>query len=219
MNLKARPDKFHLMTFDFSVYERAWSLRGMENLLMDFVENPDFVETLLDRIVDFNIAVMRAGLDACPDVDGVFFGDDFGSQTGLIMGGPTWRQFLKPRLARMYGQAVAAGKKVFIHSCGKVQELFDDLVEIGVNCFNPFQPEVIDTHATHARYHGRLAFWGGISTQRTLPYGSVAEREAEVDGLLAMGRKGGYIIAPAHAMPGDVRPENVTAMLNRILNQ
>lgn len=218
-NLQRFPDKFHLMGFDFSLYERAWSLRGLENLLGDFIERPDFVAALLDKIVEFNIAVIHAVLAACPDVDGIMFGDDFGQQTGLMMGPDHWRRLIKPRLARQYATAKNAGKKVFIHSCGRVQELFDDLIEIGVDCFNPFQPEVMDVYHLHRRYHGRLAFWGGISTQRLLPYGTVADVETEVDRLLTMGRKGGYIIAPAHAMPADVKPQNVSAMLNKIIKQ
>lgn len=218
-NLRQFPDKFHLMALDFSLYERAWSLRGMENLLGDFMENRDFVCELLDRIVEFNVALIEAGLKQCPQVDGVYFGDDFGQQSGVVMGPPLWRELLKPRLARQYGVAKAAGKKVVIHSCGRVQELFDDLVEIGVDCFNPFQPEVMNVHEYHDRYHGRMAFWGGVSTQRTLPYGSVQDVQREVEGLLAMGRRGGYIISPAHAMPGDVKSENVAAMLKMIIDQ
>jgi uroporphyrinogen decarboxylase len=218
-SLRRQPRKFHLMTFDFSLYERAWSLRGMENLLLDMVEREAFVEALLDKIVGFNLAVIEAGLAACPEIDGVFFGDDFGSQAGVVMGPGHWRRLIQPRLARQYGAVKAAGKKVFIHSCGRVQELFDDLVALGVDCFNPFQPEVMDIYDVFNRYHGRLAFWGGISTQRLLPYGGVGEVEAEVDRLLRMGRRGGYIIAPAHAMPGDVRCENVAAMVRKIVEQ
>ena len=78
---------------------------------------------------------------------------------------------------------------------------------------------MIDVQETHRRYYGRLAFWGGISTQRLLPYASVAEVEEQIDRLLTMGRKGGYIIAPAHETPGDAKVENMIAMLRRILDQ
>jgi len=218
-NIKRQPDKFHVMALDFSLYERAWSLRGLENLLLDFVEREDFVEAVLDKILEFNIAVIEAGLEACPELDAVYFGDDFGSQMGLIMGIDRWRKLIKPRLAKQYGPVRSAGKKVFIHSCGRVQDIFDDLVEIGVDCFNPFQPEVMDVYEIYNRYRGKLAFFGGISTQRLLPYGTVQQVEDEVDKLLAMGRNGGYVIAPAHSIPGDARPQNVHAMLDRFLNQ
>ena len=218
-NIKAKPDKFQVMAVDFALYERAWCLRGMEHLLMDFVENREFVGSLMDHILRFNLKLMATAFEKYPKIDAVYFGDDFGSQTGLIMGAKIWREMIKPRLARQYGFARSAGKKVFIHSCGKVQELFDDFIEIGVECFNPFQPEVMDVHHLLDEYHGRLAFHGGVSTQRLLPYGEVKEVEAEVDSLLARGRRGGYIIAPAHATPADAKVENICAMLRRILDQ
>jgi len=218
-NIKDHPDRFQVMSLDFSLYERSWGLRGLENMYMDLVEQPDFAAALLDKVLDFNLKVIEAGLETCPQIDAVHFGDDFGGQNGIPMGAERWRQLLKPRLARQYGAVRDAGKFVSIHSCGKVDEILDDLVEIGVNLFNPFQPEVTDVPAVFAEYHGRLAFWGGISTQRLLPYATVEEVERQVDTLLEMGKNGGYVIAPAHATPGDARLENMSAMLHRILNQ
>ena len=210
--LRQHPDKFQVMAVDFSLYERAWTLRGLTELLLDFIENPGFAEALLDRVLQFNLDVIDAALRLCPQIDAVYFGDDFGSQTGLIMGAQRWRQFLRPRLARQYSAVHQAGKKVLIHSCGRVQEIFDDLADIGVDCFNPFQPEVMDVYAIHRQYHGRLAFWGGISTQQLLPYGTVQQVETEVDKLLALGRSGGYIIAPCHNIQANTPPENIVAM-------
>jgi uroporphyrinogen decarboxylase len=106
-----------------------------------------------------------------------------------------------------------------IHSCGKVDELFDDLIAIGLNCFNPFQPEVMDVYALLPRYRGRLAFHGGLSTQRTLPYGTVADVRAETRRLLALGREGGYIFAPAHDVEGDVPLENILAFVETVQGQ
>jgi uroporphyrinogen decarboxylase len=100
-----------------------------------------------------------------------------------------------------------------------VEPILDDLLEIGVDLFNPFQPEVMDVKRVFRRYHGRLSFWGGISTQRLLPYASAAEVTQAVGELLRMGRHGGYVIAPAHATPGDAREENMHAMLHAIMEQ
>lgn len=210
-------DMFKIFNIGFSLFERAWTLRGMENLMIDFYENPAFVHELLERITSYNIAQAEEALKY--DIDAVQFGDDWGSQRGLLMGPDIWREFLKPHLARMYSTVRKAGRKVLIHSCGDVDELFDELIDIGLNCFNPFQPEVMDVHALHARYKGRLAFHGGLSTQRTLPYGTPDEVRAETRRLLEMGRSGGYIFAPAHATPGDVPLENMLAFIEEVKKQ
>jgi uroporphyrinogen decarboxylase len=112
-----------------------------------------------------------------------------------------------------------AGKYVFIHSCGDVDELFDDLIGIGLNCFNPFQPEVMDVAALMKQYRGRLTFHGGLSTQKTLPYGMVEDVRRETEWLLELGREGGYIFAPAHDVEGDVPLENMLAFIEVVQGQ
>jgi uroporphyrinogen decarboxylase len=210
-------DRFRVFQIGFSLYERAWTLRGMQNLLMDFYDHPTFVHDLLNAIADYNVAQVKQALKY--EIDAVYFGDDWGQQRGLQMGPRLWRTFIYPVLKRMYGVVRDAGKYVFIHSCGDVDELFDDLIGIGLNCFNPFQPEVMDVMALHRQYRGRLAFHGGLSTQRTLPYGTVEDVRWETRQLLEMGREGGYIFAPAHDVEGDVPLENMLAFIHMVQDQ
>jgi uroporphyrinogen decarboxylase len=210
-----QPGAFITANIGFSLFERAWTLAGMETILMGMADDPDFVHALLDRIVEYNLAVVD---QACRyDIDGVFFGDDWGQQTGLIMGPALWREFIKPRLAQMYGRVRAYGKYVVIHSCGKVDSIFPDLIELGLSVFNPFQPEVMDVAAMKREYGQDLTFYGGVSTQRTLPYGTPEEVREEVLRLLdVVGKDGGYICAPAHAIPADAKPENIVAMVETL---
>jgi len=210
-------DCFRVFQIGFSLYERAWTLRGMENLMMDFLDHPDFVRHLLRSIADYNIAHFTEALKY--DIDAVYFGDDWGQQTGLQMGPRLWREFIFPELERMYSLVRDAGKCVFIHSCGKVDELFDDLIDIGLNCFNPFQPEVMDVFDILKRYKGRLAFHGGLSTQQTLPYGSVEDVNSATRKLLAAGAHSGYVFAPAHDVEGDVPLENMLAFIEILHTQ
>lgn len=211
------PDCFRVFNLGFSLYERAWTLRGMENLMMDFWDHPDFLHELFRAIADYNIAQVKKAMEY--DIDAVRFGDDWGQQQGLQMGPALWHEFLYPELKRMYAAVRAGGRYVFIHSCGDVDELFDDLIGIGVNCFNPFQPEVMDVAELMNRYRGRLTFHGGLSTQRTLPYGTPDEVRQETRRLIELGRPGSYILSPSHAVEGDVPLANMLAFIEESQRQ
>ncbi len=216
--VETHPNHFRQGNIGFSLFERAWTLRGMDSLLMDMVLHPEFVEELLDAICDWNVRAVHHL--AQHDLDCIGFGDDWGQQRGLIMGPSYWRQFIKPRLKRMYDAVHEHGMYVWIHSCGDVEELFGELVELGVDCFNPFQPEVLDVAQAKREHGDRLSFHGGVSLQQTLSHGTPEDVRAEVRRRIeVVGRDGGYIVAPCHAVTGDVPAANNHALLAEILAQ
>ena len=212
------PETFRLGAIGFSLFERAWTLRGMENLLMDMVEQPAFVDELLERICEYNLGAIRVAMEF--PIDAVHFGDDWGQQQGTIMGPAMWRRFIKPHLARMYREVKSKGLYVSQHSCGDVRELMGDLVDIGLYIFNTFQPEIMEPAWAKREYGNHLTFWGGISTQRVLPFKSPAEVRENVQYMLrTMGQNGGYICAGTHDIPADVPTENLVAMIETLKNQ
>lgn len=211
-------DTFRFASIGFSMFERTWTLTGMENLLVNMLTEPEFVDELLDRILEHNLKAIDIALEY--DIDGFHFGDDWGQQKGLIMGPACWRRFIKPRVAKMYERVKAKGKFVSQHSCGDISEIFSDLIDIGLNVYQTFQPEIYDIRKIKQEYGNHLTFWGGISTQRLLPFASPDEiKKVTRETIGILGKSGGYIAAPTHAVPGDVPPENIVALIEVLQNQ
>lgn len=211
-------ERYRLVGLGMLFFERAWALRGMENILMDFCLHPQFAHELFERLMQLHLDLIERVADL--PIDGIRFGDDFGGQRGLIMGTRAWREFLKPRLERMYGLAREKGFHVWIHSCGDNEPIMDDLIEIGVDVFNPFQPEAQDVYAMNERWGEQITFEGGIGTQELLPRGTPEQIRAEIRRLCAeIGRGGGFIISPTKPILPDVPTENAVACVEEILAQ
>ena len=216
--LVAQRDKFTMYIIGFSLYERLWTLHGTFNTLIDFLEEPEFIEEVLDRIVEYNCKVVD--IVAQYPIDCIFYGDDWGQQRGLQMGYPIWKQFLKPRLKVMYDHAKKYGMYVAQHACGDNREVFPDLVELGLDIYNTFQPEVYDIVDFKKRFGDYITFFGGISTQCILPFKTPEEVKAEMHRVMdILSVNGGYILAPTHAMPNDIPPENVLAFMEVARNE
>jgi len=215
---RIHPDKFTLGVFLMTLFERSWALRGMTGILTDMAAEPEFCELLYDRILEWDLHILNKLCDI--PVDGIYFTDDLGCQKGLIMGPHYWRQYLKARLARLFDYAHVHGKYVLLHSCGDNSEIMGELIEIGVDIFNPLQPEPMDIFEVKRRYGDRVTFDGGISTQVTLPYGTPVDVRSETELCLReLGRGGGYIIGPNKPIMGDVPVENAVALIEGITNQ
>ena len=215
--LATKGDKFCFAGIGFSMFERLWSYLGMEDALVYMISEPDFVHELLDKILEHNLKVIDI-FNEYP-FDGIYFGDDWGQQKGMIMGAPLWRKFFKPRMEAMYRRAKQNGKFVMQHSCGDIEDVFEDLIEIGLDCYQTVQPEIYDLKEIKSKYGSRLCFWGTISTQQALPRLSAAEIEDVISDTVAiMKQGGGFILAPTHAIPQDVPTENVMAMVKCFKN-
>lgn len=203
--------------FGFALFERAWSLRGFENFNMDLATRPDYAAELLERIADIQTALARRFVAL--GVDGGYFGDDYGAQKSMLFSPRTWRSQVKPRLSRMFAVFRQAGLPVLMHSDGDIAAILPDLVEIGLTTLNPVQPEVLDLGWLSSAFGGRLSFYGGVSTQTVLPYGSPAEvKRAAAEAVRVLSPDGtGLVLAPSHRMTADIPMENVDAFLEALV--
>jgi uroporphyrinogen decarboxylase len=199
-----------------SFWELGYLMRGHEQLLIDTALNPEFVKALMKKLLEINIKMTGRFLDAVgPYIHVLRAGDDLATQKGPFFSHQTYRTLIKPAHKAFFDFVKSKTEaKIFYHSCGKVTEFIDDLAEIGVDILNPVQVAAIgDTAALKARFGDKMVFWGGIDTQRVLPYGSVEDVEAEVRRRIReLGPGGGYVVASVHNMQPDIPPENIVAM-------
>ena len=211
--LREKSDKYFLVCIYGSHFEKAYFARGIENLLADIAGDYAFAKKLHTTIIDRNL-VMLENLLSIPEIDGVLLGSDWGSQRGLLMSPAVWEDMNRPGEQREYDLIHAYGKDVWVHSCGRIDAIIPSLVEMGLDVLNPVQPECMDLRQLKDDFGDKLAFWGGISTQQTLPYGTADELRAEARAtrdLLSKG--GGYIYSAAQSVQGDVPVANIQALL------
>ncbi len=205
--------KYALATIYGSHFEKANAARGIENFLADLGGARAFSRALLQRIIDKNM-VMLDNILTCAEIDGVLLGSDWGTQVDLIMSPATWEELIRPGEEREYDLIRGFGKHIWIHSCGNVVKIIPALIEMGVDVLNPIQPEVMDLDGLKRDFGDHLTFWGGISTQRTLPYGTPDEVRAESRQVRAvLGQSGGFVFAPAQEIQGDVPAANIVALV------
>jgi len=200
-----------------TVFETAWALRGLEQMMVDLVSDPDLADTLLD--IPFHYHLTAAKTLAALRIDMIWTGDDVGGQSAMIISPATWRRFLKPRMARFIAEVrqVNPQVKIAYHSDGMIAPIIPELIEIGVDVLNPVQPACLDPARLRRDYGDRLCFWGSIDEQHTLPFGTPDDvREEAVARLETLGQGGGLIIGPTHHVQLDTPLENFWAMIDAI---
>lgn len=206
----------------WGLFEMSWGIRGFENVLMDVIAEEDFYEELLERITVQFLAWVDLTCTNVPDIDAIFFGDDWGDQRGVIIGPERWRRFMKPRWARIYERVHSHGKLAVTHCCGSIVDIIPDVIEIGLDVLESVQPEArgMNPYGLKKRWGDKLVFWGGLGTQSTIPFGTPAQIHAEVKRLCReMGKGGGYILAPAKALQPETPTENAVAVFEAFVDQ
>lgn len=200
-------------------FDLACVMRGMDDFLMDMIAEPEVAETILDRTVEFNCGVYSEMLDAVgPFLDVVEFNDDLGTQENLLFSPDVYRSLLKPRHAEFVAllRKKAPQAKIFLHCCGSIRPIIPDLIDIGVDVLNPIQPLArgMEPAELKSEFGADICFQGAIDVQKGM-LGSIAEVEQEVAsriGALAPG--GGYVLATANNITGDIPLQNVLCLYN-----
>jgi uroporphyrinogen-III decarboxylase len=202
-----------------TIFEAAWALRGLEQLILDMVLDPDLANHILDLPYHYHLTAARRLVEL--GVDMIWTGDDIGSQRDLLISPKMWRQYFKPRMANFIAElkAINPDVKVAYHSDGNIFRIIPDLIEIGVDVLNPIQPACMNPAEVKATFGEKLCFWGSIDEQHTLPFGTPEDVDAEVAlRLETLGKGGGLVLAPTHHVQLDTPLENFWAMVNAILN-
>jgi uroporphyrinogen decarboxylase len=198
-----------------TVFEMAWNLVGLEQFLTDMALRRDYVGSLLDEVAGYSIGIGLALIDL--GADALLTGDDVGMDIGPMVSPRMWREWLKPRLQRVFDAYRAARPDLILayHTCGSVLPFIDELVDMGVDVLNPIQVTArgMDAAALKAEYGTRLAFCGGIDQREVLPRGTPQDVDSEVRRRIAqLGPGGGYVAAPTHDIQADTPVQNVLAV-------
>jgi uroporphyrinogen decarboxylase len=204
-----------MCAMQMTIWEAAWYIRSMPDLLMDMMTDDEKATVLLDRVTEY--AVTRVRLYTEAGVDIISLGDDVGMQSGPLMSLALWEQWIKPRLKMVIDEARKINPRVliFYHSCGDATAFIEGLIECGVDILNPIQPECMNFNEVHAKYGDRISFWGTLGTQQLLPFGTPEEvRELTLQRIRTCGNRGGLIIGPTHLVEPEVPFENLAAMKN-----
>jgi uroporphyrinogen decarboxylase len=209
-------DYFVIGDVEISLFELAWHLTGLEKYMVGMMCDEPWVGLLNDRVEEWStglaLQLVKAGVDA------IWLGEDLGSQTSTLISPEDWRTRFKPRHKRMIDKLRKEKPDliVIMHSDGAVAPLIDDFIEIGVDVYNPVQPNVpgSDPLELKEKYGKRICFFGGIDQQELLPSGDLEKIRSEIKNRInILGKDRGYLLAPAHIIQPDVSPGTIEFMI------
>ena len=190
-------------------------LTGTENMLISMYEDPEWVTDIFDTYLNTSLDLAQRILDAGYEFDGVFWCDDMGYKGTTFFSPNIYRELLKPFQKKAVDWAHERGLTVELHSCGYVEPLIDDLVEIGVEMLNPIEVKAgMDPQRIKSRWGDKLAFRGGINA---LLWDDIDKVKAEMDRVIpALCEGGGYVFASDHSIPDSVSLETMKNIVEHV---
>ena len=209
---KIKEDGYLPSAYCGSIYEWCHWLRGMEDFMIDLVVRPELANALIEKVASFIFTFARKHAEC--GVELLCFYDDYGMQDRLQIPPALWRKFLKP----WWKKIISSLRKdfpeciFFLHSCGKIEEILPDLVEVGFDVLHPLQPECHDVHRIVNDYRNQMTFWGTVSAQKTIPQGSREDVEQALREIMSLAIETGNLIpSPSNTIGPEVPVENVMA--------
>ena len=207
-----------LMVENGNIFETSWYMRGFERMLMDLLVDPELADAILGRVTDFFVEHFKRILESARGrIDLVFTADDIGGQEGLLMSPTTWEERIKPFHVRLNRAIHEGGARVIYHTDGSVMPAVPGLIDMGIDVLQALQFDAkgMDPLELKEKFGDRLCFQGGVSVQKTLPFGTMDEVRREVaDRIRVLGSGGGYIFGPSHWIQSGTPPESIAAMFD-----
>lgn len=196
------------------IFELAWEMRGMENLLCDMMVDKAMANALLDKTLEIQMGLYDVMLeDAGKYVQMVETADDYGTQRGPMMSAELFDEMILPRRKKLneFIHSKAPQAKIFHHTCGSIYALLPNLIEAGVQVLNPVQPSAaeMDTYRLQAEYGDQIIFHGGIDEQTALIFGEDILKKEMAERIASLGKDGGYIMAPTSNFQDDMPLKNI----------
>ncbi|MCL2772588.1 MAG: hypothetical protein FWD71_04480 [Oscillospiraceae bacterium] len=213
-----KPHLFRVINMGWGIFEQTWRIRGFEEMMCDVVAEEEFYMELVEKITDLYVGMV----EYCADVeaDAFLFGDDWGSQRGILIGPERWRKLIKPAWKRVFDSVHAQGKYAICHSCGSIYDIYPDLIEIGLDMHESVQPEAygMDPFKLKAEFGDKIGFWGTLGSQSVIPFWKPDEIKDHIRKLKKeMNINGGYILAPAKPFQPETPVENAIAVIDALI--
>ncbi len=217
--LREKTDYAVITDFDGPFFTMTQMLRGFDQFCIDMMTDERFTNKVLDKLLEFWIECAEEHFRTVGEyVDVVCLGDDFGTECGPWMSLELYRKYFKPREKELYAYIrgrIRSGAKLLLHSCGSVYQFIREFIDVGINALTPLQVSAKDmeTDKLKREYGKDITFWGGIDTQRVLPFGSTKDVEEEVKRRIRdLAPGGGYVLAQVHNIQPGVPLENILMM-------
>jgi uroporphyrinogen decarboxylase len=198
-----------------TIFEPCSAIRGMEQLLLDLSMEPEKVEPFLDNAMNFSLQVAKNSLEL--GVDWIWLGDDLGTQTNMIISPNMWRTYFKPRMIHIIKELRKIKPDLIMayHSCGYIEQILPDLVEMGYDVLNPIQPKSMDMYEIKRKYGSKITMHCGIDTQEILPFSSKDILEKELKKIIKeLGTGYGFIFTASHTIQPDTSNDRIIMMLD-----